>query len=216
MAVGEEKRLISREPTGRGGGREREMDEGGQGGNKGAELGEREQEKFTGEWVDATRPSNRRLDYSAQHIGRVHVREYVCERARARARARVYVFVFPHVSFFSARNIVYLYIPCSLSPPPSPHSSLSASRFFFFPFPVPEEHRSQSLTLAWIACVNAHPMVNELARNFHPRERLAFRAAAPRRSKSPVGDVLARMRGAITYLPAIYLSSGSEQLTSKS
>lgn len=49
------------------------------------ELGEREQEKFTGEWVDATRPSNRRLDYSARHIGRV----YVCECARA--RARVYV-----------------------------------------------------------------------------------------------------------------------------
>lgn len=50
------------------------------GGGKGAELGEREQEKFTGEWVDATRPSNRRLDYSARrHIGRVRVR--TCERA---------------------------------------------------------------------------------------------------------------------------------------
>lgn len=92
MAVGEEKRLISREPTGRGGGRERWMR--GQGGRKRAELGEREQEKFTGEWVDATRPSNRRLDYSAQHVGRA----CMC----------VFVFVFPRVSFSSARNIVYL------------------------------------------------------------------------------------------------------------
>lgn len=55
MAVGEEKRLISREPAkGEGGrGRGRWMREAR--GEKRAELGEREQEKFTGEWVDATR-----------------------------------------------------------------------------------------------------------------------------------------------------------------
>lgn len=54
MAVGEEKRLISREPAARGGGEWGGRWTRGRG-RKGAELGEREQEKFTGEWVDATR-----------------------------------------------------------------------------------------------------------------------------------------------------------------
>lgn len=64
MAVGEEKRLISCEPAEKGSGRDGEREKRWIG-RKRAELGEREREKFTGEWVDATRPSNRRLDYTA-------------------------------------------------------------------------------------------------------------------------------------------------------
>lgn len=66
--------------------------------------GEGEREKFTGEWVDATRPSNRCLDYSAWRIG-IRVNVYC-------VRVHVCVRFFPLVlSSFSARNIVYLYFP---------------------------------------------------------------------------------------------------------
>lgn len=185
MAVGEEKRLISREPAGWGRQGTAEMDEGGEG----AELGEREQEKFTGEWVDATRPSNRRLDYSAQHIG-------VCMRART----CVYVFVFPRVSFFSARNIVYLYTP--FAPSPFFLTQSASSRFFLLPIRFLRS-RSRSLALAWIACVNVYPMGNELA-IISILERLA---PPRRRCNAPAGSPLGMSLqgcGARDYLPATY------------
>jgi len=133
MAVGEEKRLISRELVGTGG-RGGGVRDGGNGWGtrrgKGAELGEREQEKFTGEWVDATRPSNRRLDYSAQHIGRVcvYVCTYVCVR-------------FSSCILLGARNIVYLYTPFALSPSPSSLYRSLVFSFFSSSFlrSVPEE-----------------------------------------------------------------------------
>lgn len=201
MAVGEEKRLISREPSGRGAGRERWMRGGPGGGDKGAELGEREQEKFTGEWVDATRPSNRRLDYSAQHIACGYVYEYVCEAVRARACMCLYSFFFMYPS--SQPGISSIFILLSLSPAPS-HLALSASpSFFFFPFPVPEEHRSRSLTLAWIACVNAYPMVNELA-VISILESVS-RLASPRPRDPRRGCPCKDAGRAIIYLPAIYL-----------
>lgn len=66
--------------------------------------------------MDATRPSNRRLDYSAQRIGR-------CASVyELRARARLCPF-FRSVAFFSARNIVYLYFPFALFPSLSLYTS---------------------------------------------------------------------------------------------
>lgn len=169
------------------------MDEGPEG-ERGRSWGKGEQEKFTGEWVDATRPSNRRLDYSARHIGRV----YVCE-----CRARVCTFVFPPVSFFSAQNIVYLSLFILSLLPRSiglPRVFLLSVRFL--------RNRSRSPALAWIACVNAYPMVNELA-VISILERLAPpRRAAPslraRRRRDPRRECPCKDAGR-DYLPATYL-----------
>lgn len=176
--------------------------------------GRGEREKFTGEWVDATRPSNRCLDYSAWRIG-IRVNVYC-------VRVHVCVLVFFRLCYPPSRprNIVYLYFPPTalcLSPialhPSFPSSFFFLFRWksllrFFFCCLVPERNRSRSPgALAWIACVNARPMVNELAVISILR---ASRAAPPRRCRRrctaggiPEGDVLARMLGRdyLPYLP---------------
>lgn len=193
MAVGEEKRLISREPAGKGGGRGGRWmrDQKGRGERS---WGKGEQEKFTGEWVDATRPSNRRLDYSARHIGG---RVYVCECARACVRSffLLYPSSRPRISSLSLSSSSLL--PRSIG---LPRVFLLSVRFL--------RNRSRSLALAWIACVNAYPMVNELA-VISILERLAPpRRAAPslraRRRRDPRRECPCKDAGR-DYLPATYL-----------
>lgn len=161
------------------------------------ELGEREQEKFTGEWVDATRPSNRRLDYSAQHIGCECV--YMCVRFSS------------CILLLSPEYRLSLYPPPFRSLSPS-FLTQSVARFFLLPHSVPEEHRSRSLALAWIACVNAYPMGNELA-VISILERLApprRRVAVATRWRDPRWGCPCKDAGrAIIYLLPTYLPPAS-------
>lgn len=123
-------------------------------------------------------------------------------------RLRMYAFVFPRVSFsWCPEYHLSLYrTPFALSPSLSFTLSVSHFLFSFFPLSFVRllRNRSRSLALAWLACVNAYPMVNELTvisileRLASPRRPLQHGVAV----RSPSGMSL---QGYGTRSPTCYL-----------